>query len=68
MGNCFKRVEVDLNSDIEIVNDILSDFFDLKPKDRYIFWKDSHDVIAVIFELENCHGEHIRLNSIIDYR
>ena len=67
MGNCFKRVEVDLDSDIEIANEILADFTDLKPKGRVIFRKDSHDVTAVIFELENWHDEHIRLNSIINY-
>ena len=37
MGNCFKRVEVDLDSDNEIFNDILSDFF-LSEAQRQIYF------------------------------
>ena len=62
-----KLVEVDLDSEIEIVNEISSEFCDLKPEAKVIFWKDYHDVIGVIIEFENWHNKHIRLNPIIVY-
>ena len=65
MCNCFKRVEVDLETEIEIVN---SGFSYLKPKRKVILQKDIHDLVAVIIESEKWHSEHIRLISIVDYR
>ena len=49
MCNCFKRVEVDLESEIEIGN---SGFSYLKPKRKVILQKDIHDLVAVIIESE----------------